>query len=131
MADMGYTALAEFRLGNGRRADLAGVDAKGGIMIVEIKSSLADFRTDGKWHSYLGFCDRFYFAVADGFPRQVLETSDCAPERTGLIVADAFSGAIVRDAACVPLAGARRRAELIRFARVAAERLRRLVDPAP
>ena len=129
MDDLGFNAITEFRLGNGRRIDLAGVDARGRIMMVEIKSSLADYRADGKWPEYLGYCDLFYFAVGDGFPRAVLAERGALPERTGLIVADGFGGEILRAAPERVLAPARRRAELIRFARTAAARLNLRADP--
>ncbi len=129
MDDLGFSAIPEFRLGNGRRIDLAGVDARGRIMMVEIKSSLADYRADSKWPEYLGYCDLFYFAVGGGFPCGVLAESGALPDLTGLIVADGFGGAVLRAAAERTLAPARRRAELIRFARTAAARLNLRADP--
>jgi len=131
MADLGFAAIVEFRLCNGRRADLAGVDSKGRIMVVEIKSSLADFRADGKWPEYLTHCDLFYFGVSAAFPRGVLDAPAAWPDRTGLIVADGFSGAILREAAPLELPAARRRALLIRFARTAAGRLAQRPDAMP
>jgi len=123
MADLGFAGIEEFRLANGRRADLAGIDSKGRIMLVEIKSSPADFRADMKWPEYLPHCDLFYFGVGVDFPRALLEAPEAFPERTGLIVADAFSGTILRKAAPLALPPARRRAALVRFARTAATRL--------
>lgn len=117
------TSLSEFTLANGRRADVIALDTSGELTIVEVKSSLADFRTDGKWQAYLEFCDRFYFAVPAGFPHEVLP-GDC-----GLIVADAYDAEIVRPAPLSKLNAARRRAVLLRFARVASQRLARLSDP--
>lgn len=99
------------------------VDDKGGISIIEIKSCLVDFRTDQKWQDYLDWCDRFYFAVSVDFPREVL------PPEPGLIVADAYGAEMLRPAPASPLAGARRRALLLRFAAKAALRLARLEDP--
>ena len=121
---LGYRVLAEFPLGNGRRVDVAGLDRRGSITVVEVKSSLADFRADGKWPEYLEFCDRFYFAVAADFPLAAL------PEDTGVIVADAYQGAIVRPAPPTRLNAARRKALTVRFARTAAARLHGLLDPA-
>jgi len=89
---------------------------KGQIFIVEVKSGLEDFRTDQKWHEYQPYCDAFAFAVAPEFPREVL------PDEPGLIVADAFGGAVLREAAAAPLAGARRKALTLAFARLAALR---------
>lgn len=117
--DRGYTAIAEFKLPCGRRADLAALGPRGEIAIAEIKSGAADLRADGKWPDYLGYCDAFYFAVSVRFPKEMI------PQTAGLIVADAFGGAIVRDSPALPLAPARRKALTLRFARCAAERLLR------
>jgi len=123
MADLGFAGIEEFRLANGRRADLAGIDSRGRIMLVEIKSCLADFRADTKWPDYLAHCDFFYFGVSADFPRRLLEAPEAWPAHTGLIVADGFSGAILREARPLDLPSARRRAALVRFARTAAARL--------
>ncbi len=123
MADQ--AVLSEMSLANGRRADLVAVDHRGQITIVEIKSSLADFRADHKWRDYLDYCDLFYFAVTDGFPQRTL------PAEEGLMVADAFAAEIMRPAQHRPLSAARRKAMLIRFARIAATRLLAHVDPRP
>ena len=120
---MDQASLAEFATGNGRRADVVALDARGRFAIVEIKTSLADFRADAKWTEYLDFCDFFYFAVAEGFPREVL------PENRGLIVADRFDAAILRPSPEAPMNAASRRAQTLRFARLAARRLRRATDP--
>ena len=124
LAALGYGTLAEFTLANGRRADLIGVNGAGEVALVEIKTSEADFRADEKWPEYLPYCDSFYFAVPEDFPRHLLP-ADC-----GLIIADAYAGVILRPAP--PLStmnGARRRALLIRFALAASVRLQRLLDP--
>ena len=115
--DMGLSPLAEFRLANGRRVDVAGLDGKGRIAFVEVKSSREDFDVDQKWPDYLGFCDAFYFAVAEGFPVDIL------PPDQGLIIADRFGGAVLRPAATLTVAPARRKAVTLRFARAAALRL--------
>lgn len=124
LAALGYGTLAEFTLANGRRADLIGVNAAGEVALVEIKTSEADFRADEKWPEYLPYCDSFYFAVPDEFPRHLL------PEDCGLIVADAYSGVILRPSPPLStMSAARRRALLIRFALAATSRLERLLDP--
>jgi hypothetical protein len=123
LARLGYACLAEMPLANGRRADLFAVGRDGVLLIVEVKSSLADFRSDRKWTEYRQFCDRLAFAVAPDFPRAVI------PEDCGLIVADAFDAMIAREGAHVALAPARRRALMLRFGRIAAARLLRLHDP--
>jgi hypothetical protein len=99
------------------------MDARGGFTIVEIKTSLADFQADAKWRDYLEFCDRYYFAVPGHFPREVL------PDDHGLIVADAWEAAILRPAREAAMHAARRKAQTLRFARLAARRLRLLLDP--
>jgi hypothetical protein len=116
LIDLGFAPLLEVGLPNGRRADLMALGPRGEILIAEVKSGLDDFRTDRKWGDYMPFCDAFYFAVAPGFPLGAL------PETPGLIVADAFGGAVLRDAPEARLAPARRRALTIAFARLAALR---------
>jgi len=116
MAALGYAPLLEVCLPNGRRADIMALGPRGEIAIAEVKSGLEDFRTDRKWTEYLPYCDAFYFAVAPEFPRQIL------PETPGLIVADGFGGAVLRDAPVAALAGARRKALTIAFGRLAAMR---------
>ena len=119
---MGFAPVLELTLANGRRADIAAVSPKGEITMVEVKSCRADFEVDQKWPEYKEYCDRFYFAVAEGFPHELL------PPAEGLIVADAFGGAVIRDSAAAGLPGARRKAALIRIARHAAFR-GLVVDP--
>lgn len=113
---LGYAPLQEVALPNGRRADLMALGPKGELFIVEVKSGREDFRTDQKWGEYLPYCDAFAFAVSPEFPREVL------PEEPGLIVADAFGGAILREAPVKALAGARRKALTVAFGRLAALR---------
>ena len=115
-AALGYAPLLEVGLPNGRRADIMALGPRGQIAVAEVKSGLEDFRTDRKWAEYLPYCDAFYFAVAREFPREIL------PEEPGLIVADAFDGAVLRDAPLAALAGARRKALTIAFGRLAAGR---------
>ena len=120
---LGYASLVEFPLINGRRADILGLGKAGDLVIVEIKTSVADFRGDRKWASYRDFADRLYFAVPDHFPQGLI------PEECGLMVADPFGAAVLRDGRTTPLNPARRRALTLRFARIAAARLRRSLDP--
>jgi hypothetical protein len=121
--DLGQASLIEFTLRSGRRVDAIGLDSGGRLTIVEIKSSLEDFRADRKWRGYLDYCDRFFFAVAEDFPQEVL------PEDCGLMIADGYGAVILREAPLLPLAPARRRALILRFARTAAQRLNNLEDP--
>jgi len=120
---LGYASLLEFPLANGRRADILALGRGGDLVIVEIKSSVADFRADRKWVQYRDFSDRFYFAVPNNFPTALI------PEDCGLIVADAFAASLIRDGSANSLAPGRRRAVTLRFALAAAARLRRHLDP--
>jgi len=122
-AQLGHVTMPEFTLGNGRRADIIALAPNGTLTIVEIKSSVADFRADRKWPDYEDFCDRFYFAVPETVPFDIL------PEDRGLIVADSFGAAIMREASHHPLAGSRRKAVTLRFAHAAASLLHALADP--
>ena len=81
---LGYVSLVEFPLANGRRADILALGRTGDLVIVEIKSSVADFRADRKWNTYRDFSDRLYFAVPNDFPRALI------PDECGLMVADSF-----------------------------------------
>ncbi|QTD57816.1 MmcB family DNA repair protein [Parasphingorhabdus cellanae] len=115
--------LSEVSLPNRRRADLMGVDAKGQIVIVEIKVARADLLGDDKWTEYLDFCDRFYWAVPGELDASPLERPDFLPERAGLIIADAYDAEMVRSAATNALSPARRKAETMRLARRSMQRL--------
>lgn len=123
LAARGHASLVEFPLGNGRRADICALAPSGEFVIVEIKTSPADLRADRKWPHYLDYADRFYFAVPLGFPTALI------PEQCGLMVADAFGAEVLRAGPATPLPAARRRALTLRFARLAAARLSRLIDP--
>src|ERR1700761_6571602 len=123
LAQLGYAGLVEFPLANGRRADILALAKTGDSIIVEIKSSVADFRSDRKWSEYRAFADRLYFAVPGGFPAALI------PEDCGLMVADGFGATIIRHGSTSALAPARRRALTLRFALAAAHRLRRHLDP--
>ena len=122
-------AICEMPLPNGRRADLMAIDAKGALTIVEIKVAKADLVGDCKWTDYLDYCDRFFWAVPPALAA-ILEQDRYMPGEAGLIVADRYDAAIVRQAALRPLAPARRKAEVLRFARRAARRLSAQIDPS-
>ncbi len=124
LARMGWTALPEFPLASGRRADLLALADDSKILVIEIKSSAADFRADRKWTEYLDWCDLFAFAVPADFPVGIL------PAETGLVVADAYDAAVRRAfSACPKPAPARRKAVILRFAKLAGQRLHRISDP--
>lgn len=122
-------AMAEVPLDNGRRADLMAIDAKGRIVIVEIKVSRADLLGDAKWPEYLTHCDRFFWALPAGFDLGPLDGPAFLPERTGVIVADQYDAAIVREAHTEPLAAHTRKRCTLAFARRAARRVLSLSDP--
>jgi hypothetical protein len=120
---LGYSVVSELPLPSGRRADLVALDAAGEIWIVEIKSSVADFRADQKWQDYRAHCDRLFFATAMDVPCEIF------PPDTGLIVADAFGAQMHCDAPEHRLPAATRKAMMLLFARAAAQRLQSLADP--
>src|SRR5579872_2554335 len=118
----GGSPILEFTLPNGRRLDVAALGPGGEMLGVEIKVALADLRGDNKWPEYLEYCDLFYFAIPPDFPPKHV------PSETGLIVADRYGGAIVKDAQAQSLHASRRKAVTVSFAKVAAERLSSILD---
>jgi hypothetical protein len=120
---LGYCVVGELPLPSGRRADLVALGGDGEILIVEIKSSVADFRADQKWMDYRMHCDRLFFATSTDVPREIF------PADAGLIVADAFGASIVSEAPEHRLAAATRKTVMLRFAHAAALRLQALADP--
>ena len=123
LRSLNFESLSEVSLGNGRRAEVLALAHDGKAWIVEIKSSIADFRADQKWHEYRDYCDALLFAVAPDFPVEIL------PADTGLILADAYGGELVRDAPSHPMSPARRKVLMLSFARTAAMRLLSQLDP--
>lgn len=120
---MGYAALREVPLSNGRRADLVGLNKAGHVVIVEVKSCAADYRADSKWYDYLPFGDEFFFAVDANFPVNILSESACFPSITGIIVADEYGGEVIRNACVRKLSAARRKNVHLKMARAGAARL--------
>tara|TARA_Y100000052_G_scaffold27515_2_gene35895 strand:- start:10921 stop:11379 length:459 start_codon:yes stop_codon:yes gene_type:complete len=120
MDQMSMACVTEMRLSNGRRSDIMAISEKGELWIIEVKSCRADFESDGKWHEYRPFCDRFFFAVNEIFPTELL------PLDAGLIISDQFGGALVRPAPEHKLAPARRKALTLKLARAAAQRFTQL-----
>jgi hypothetical protein len=121
-------AMCEVPLPNGRRADMMAICGKGMLTIVEIKVSRADLMGDRKWPDYLDYCDRFFWAVPAGFSLDPFEGEDFRPDCCGLIIADRYDAAVIREAPLRKLSGARRKAETLRFARRAARRLTGEID---
>jgi len=123
LTDLGYTALTEFKLGNGRRADVTGISRDGTIFMVEVKSTVQDFRADDKWLEYVPYCDLFSFAVPDHFPKEIL------PRSCGILIADRHGAAVIRPAIEHRLRPGSRRALTLRFAHTAGRRLIAAKDP--
>lgn len=119
----GLALIPEVTLRSGRRADLVALAGDGTITIIEIKSSVEDFRTDQKWRDYLIHADRFFFATGPHVPAEIF------PQEAGLIVADPYGAEILREAARVKMPAATRKEMLIRIARAGAYRLHDLEDP--
>ncbi len=121
--EMGFATLTELPLSTGRRADVVAVNRTGDIWIVEIKSSVEDFRADHKWPDYWEHCDRLFFAIPHDVPQEII------PAETGLIVADRYGAEVIRDVAEQRLSAARRKAVILRFGRAGALRLHGMNDP--
>ena len=119
----GFSAVSELPLPSGRRADLVALNNASEIWIVEIKSSVEDFRADQKWMDYRAHCDRLFFATTMEVPCEIF------PKDTGLIVADAFGAQIVCEAPEPKLHASTRKSMMLSFARCAALRLQSLADP--
>jgi hypothetical protein len=120
--------IPEMPLRNGRRADLMGLDPKGRIVIVEIKTARGDLLGDGKWPDYLDYCDRFFWGLPPELDRTCLDGEDFRPDLCGVIVADEYDAEIIRPAPSQPLAPARRKVEVERLARAAMRRHTALLD---
>lgn len=120
---LGWAPLHEVPLPNGRRADILALRPDGYFVCIEVKSGPRDFLTDLKWPDYRAYADALFFAVDADFPQELL------PADTGLIVAAGLEAELLRDAPSHPVASARRRALLHRFAALAAGRLAALQDP--
>jgi len=123
LASHGFACIEEFVPERGLRVDVMALGPKGELWVVECKSSRADFQGDAKWEGYLPWCDRYFWAVDEAFPTELL------PMGTGLIIADAYDGEIIRMAPEDKLAAARRKVLMAKFARHAARRLQMLRDP--
>lgn len=123
MRSLGFAILNEFTLATGRRADVIALGESGAIWIIEIKSSLLDFKVDQKWPEYRDFCDRFFFAIPQTLDPEII------PYEAGLIVADNWGAEILRQSGETTLHASRRNAVTLAFARVSSQRLHSLYDP--
>ncbi len=118
-----FVSVEEFVPERGKRLDVIAVGPRGEIWVIECKSSRVDYQSDRKWQGYLEWCDRYFWAVDQDFP------TDLLPEGTGLIIADAYNAEIIRMGPEQKLAGARRGVLMRKIARDAARRLHGLRDP--
>jgi len=123
LTGLGFVSVEEFVPARGLRVDVMGLGPKGQLWVIECKSNRADYQSDGKWQGYLEWCDRYFWAVDQDFP------TDLLPDGTGLMIADAYDAEIIRMAPDAPVAGARRKAIIQKFATHAARRLHGLRDP--
>lgn len=117
LSAMGACCIPELGLATGRRADLAVLTRGGEFWIVEIKTSIEDFRVDRKWPEYRLHCDRFYFASHPEVPR------DLFPDDCGFMLSDGWGAEILREAPEHRLTAPARKALTLRFARAGASRL--------
>jgi hypothetical protein len=123
LAGHGFVTVEELVPAPGLRVDVMALGPKGEIWVIECKSGRADFVADRKWRQYLDWADRFFWAVDEAFP------ADLLPLDSGLIIADGHDAEILRIGPERRLAGARRKVVLQCFARHAARRLQALRDP--
>ncbi|SEO20391.1 hypothetical protein SAMN04490248_102236 [Salinihabitans flavidus] len=119
----GFVSVEEFVPVRGLRVDVMALGPKGELWVIECKSSRTDYLSDRKWSGYLDWCDRFFWAVDEAFPAEML------PDETGLIVADSHDAEILRMAPEGRLPAARRKVMIRKFATHAARRLQAYRDP--
>ena len=118
-----FVTVEELTPTSGLRVDVMALGPKGEVWVIECKSSRADFQSDNKWQGYLEWCDRFFWAVDEDFP------TDLLPDDTGLIIADAYDAEILRMAPEEKIVPARRKVMVQKFARHAATRWHAARDP--
>src|ERR1700752_4206815 len=123
LRSLGVSCISELPLPSGRRADLVALNERSEIWIVEIKSSIEDLRADQKWPEYRAHCDRLFFAFPQDMPCEI------SPAGPGLIVADAYGAHLHCEAPEHRLPAPTRKLMMVRFAKAAAQRINRLVDP--
>lgn len=122
LEERGFAVLTEFPLASGRRADILALDKKGRFSLIEIKSSIEDFKVDSKWPEYVDFCDHFAFATAASVPADIFPTNEA------LYIADQFGAECIREADEGKLSPATRKALTLRFARIAAKRAEKIIQ---
>lgn len=119
-----FACIEEFVPIKGARVDVIAVGPRGEIWIIECKSSPADYIQDQKWKKYLPFCDRYFWAVPQNFPTNILPTDD------GLIIADPYDAEIIRFGSENKMNPQKRKIIITKIARNASDRLRLFVDPS-
>lgn len=117
LSQMGAHVLPELSLATGRRADLVALTRSGDVWIIEIKSSIEDFRVDRKWPEYRLHSDRFFFATHPEVPAEIF------PQDCGFILSDGYGAEILREAPEHRLPAPTRKALTLRMARAGAARL--------
>ena len=122
-AQIGLSSLSEFSPIKGLRVDIITLGVSNEIWIIECKSGQSDFKSDRKWHNYLDWCDRYFWAVDANFPIGIL------PSDTGVIIADSYDASILRDSPLNKLSAARRKKIMNSVARSACNRLLLHTDP--
>ena len=122
-AQIGLSSLSEFSPIRGLRVDIVALGPSDEIWIVECKSGKNDFKSDNKWHNYLDWCDRYFWAVDAEFPIDIL------PYDTGLIIADPYDASILREAPLNKVSAARRKKLIKSIAKSACNRLLIHTDP--
>ena len=120
---IGLSSLSEFSPIKGLRVDIITLGMSNEIWIIECKSGQSDFKSDRKWHNYLDWCDRYFWAVDANFPIDIL------PINTGIIIADAYDASILREAPLNKLSPARQRKVIKSIAKSACNRLLTNIDP--
>jgi hypothetical protein len=123
LLDLDFVTVEELTPASGLRVDVMAMGPRSEIWVIECKSSRTDFVSDQKWRGYLEWCDRYFWAVDASFPVDLL------PDETGLIVADGYDAEILRMGPETPLAPARRKVMVQKFARHAALRWHAVRDP--
>ena len=115
--EQGDGVLREFKLRVKRRVDLITLNDEGLITIIEIKSSVSDFRSDKKWNEYIDWADQFYFGVGHNFPIDIL------PKEHGIITTDGFDIYEAQTSPVQKLNGSRRNTMVRKLSKASMRRI--------
>lgn len=104
-----------------RRADFIALNLRGDIVLCEIKSSVADYTADNKWHWYLEFCNRMMFVMLpDVFDklRDRMARENVFKRGIGVLVLDPNTGYLrsVKSTKYRPMTGKNKRIIITRLA---------------